>query len=702
MKSSVLLAGLLAVLARPAQAQHEAAPCCGIVSIDAATGVVTATVNADKRVFTFKVTDARTLRALRVGQGVFANFRTKQVSVDGAAPCCGITSGPAAGALAPAPATTPPAAQPARETRPVTPPAQPGGHGADARAVSTAAIPNVLPSIAYGPPHPRDPNVPAALTRFTSRSVSAQVAGRNITSNVVHLRGLKAVAEAPGLPDGARRLITMLMRRTPRTESDHYIVNTKMAQEWIAAHPVPDDVFPTEPHEKKCDNWYDSFDCAGQAVTDEWRRTYDHAVNEWHRAEERLADAWDAAQSCFTERTLSLADIPVRFDIAPTMTVNLEQSGTRGSGTGTVRGSVGLGFPIEADFEAQLDLFYIPCIPFAVRPKSLGADGTMGVAEVLTTQVSATGRFNKKFMIPPSGGPVIPIQVFPIIIGGVPVAELDVSAYIDGSIEVMADGAAEGRFQVRNSDRTRFEFACSGSGCRASSRGQPSPTTMSEGAQIEGTVSVKPAIYTALQLNFNYEALSVRAGPQPYLLGTASGCAAVAGSQTAGAGSTSSENHALTADLDWGVELRAEALMMRNLVSSPYIRRMMDDRHLWFRDLAPGGSNALVPIAESTGAAQAARPAGYRLKMPSCYPYSERVEYRVTWTGNATPAPRPGCIWQSGGGTCKLDPAKEEAISLVWPAAGTYTLTVAAVGDGHERTFAPAPQPARLSVTVQP
>jgi hypothetical protein len=674
---------------------------------------VTASVNTTRNVFTFQVSNPRSLATLKIGQGVYANFTTKQVSLDGRSSCCAITSGPS-----PATSAAPPVRNPTAEPRTTAPAPQttapPRTTAPAPRATElatgpvNATIANVLPTISYGAPQPRPPlsvsnaNIALALPRYTSRTVSAQVAGRTVTRQVLHLRGLKAVTEAPELPEGARRLLQMLVRRTPRTESDQYIVDVEKAREWIAAHPVPANVKPTEPSQKKCDNWYDSLDCAGQAVTDEWRRTYEHAVNEWERAEETLADAWDAAQGCFTERTLSLNDIPVKFAIDPTMTISMEQSGSRGSASGTVRGSVGLGFPIDADFKARLDLFYIPCLPFAVRPKSISAAGMMGVSEVLTTSVSATGRFNKTFTIPPTGGPVIPIQVFPIIIGGVPVAELDVSAYIEGNIEVTAEGAAQGQFRVTNSDRTRFDFSCNGSGCKANSQGQPAPNSMTESAQIEGTVSVKPAVYTALQLNFNYEALSARAGPQPYLLGTASGCAAVAGTQNGRGGGTTTENHALTADLDWGVELRAEVLMLRNVIGSPYVRRLMDERHLWFRDIAPGGSNALVPIVESTGPARSAAPATHRLKMPSCYPYNERVEYRITWSGNATPAPRSGCTWQSGRGTCKLDPAKEEVIALTWPTAGTYTLTVAAVGDGHDRTFTPVPRAASLSVTVAP
>ncbi len=234
---------------------------------------------------------------------------------------------------------------------------------------------------------------------------------------------------------------------------------------------------------------------------------------------------------------------------------------------------------------------------------------------------------------------------------------------------------------------------------------------MTESAQIEGTVSVKPAIYTALQLNFNYEALSARAGPQPYLLGTASGCAAVAGTQNGRGGGSTTENHALTADLDWGVELRAEALMLRNVIGSPYVRRLMDDRHLWFRDMAPGRLQRAGACRREHRAGQGGAPPTHQLKMPSCYPYNERVEYRITWTGGAAPAPDPTrdtrgqtCSWKAAEskGTCTFDPSKEFVISLIWPTPGNYSLTVVPVGDTHDRVFAPAPKPTQVNVSVVP
>jgi hypothetical protein len=67
-------------------------PCCGITSINAKTGEVTARVNATGQTLSFTVTDAKVLSAMKVGQAIYANLATRQVSVNGIEPCCGITA----------------------------------------------------------------------------------------------------------------------------------------------------------------------------------------------------------------------------------------------------------------------------------------------------------------------------------------------------------------------------------------------------------------------------------------------------------------------------------------------------------------------------------------------------------------------------------------------------------------------------------
>ena len=90
----------------------------------------------------------------------------------------------------------------------------------------------------------------------------------------------------------------------------------------------------------------------------------------------------------------------MKFSIAPSMTVSLEQSSSKVS----VQGAVTLGVPMQADFQAKMEFFYVPCLPFVFRPKSISADGSMTVGQQRAVEVTATGAFAKTFTIPPTGG----------------------------------------------------------------------------------------------------------------------------------------------------------------------------------------------------------------------------------------------------------------------------------------------------------
>jgi Cu/Ag efflux protein CusF len=106
--SVLLVAMLLAALAPAARAQ--ALVPCSITAIDARTSVVSAKVNASGAVFQFRVTDAALLKSLKVGQEVYANFTTKQVSLDGKKMLGEIISPPQAAAPVTAPKIAPAAA----------------------------------------------------------------------------------------------------------------------------------------------------------------------------------------------------------------------------------------------------------------------------------------------------------------------------------------------------------------------------------------------------------------------------------------------------------------------------------------------------------------------------------------------------------------------------------------------------------------
>lgn len=569
-----------------------------------------------------------------------------------------------------------------------------------------------MPTLGYGTPRPMTTGRTLSPVRWDARTVSAAVGGRTSNTTLLHLRGLDGIERAQGLPDGVRRLLEMHVRTLRPGEPDHYLVNVKLAEEWSRTHPVPANIKPSDnggDSHSGCD--VISTHCASEAaqhaagqVSQEWQKLWEQAVADWKHAATQLSNEYNTLEACFADSTLPALKIPVPFNITPSMTVGLETSGSKdlggGTASGSVQGTVGLAFPMQSDVQAKLELFYIPCLPFVVRPKSISGAGGLTVGERLTASVKAAGKFDKVFTIPPTGGPQFPIEVFPIVIDGVPIAELDLSAYIEGNIEVGGQGTAEGRFQLDNPHKANFEFTCSGAGCQARALTIPDPTTTTESAQILGQVFVRPAIFTALQLDFDFDALTARVGPQPYLLGTASGCAAATGSQTVGGGSTSTENHGLMTDVDWGIDLRAEALIARKVIDPAYRHSMTGDRHVWFRDVAPGGSTSLVVLSSGPTQVAATKTATFKVRMPSCYPYTNTVQYRVSWTGNATPAASPSCKWQSGDGTCAFDPTKDLTLGFTWSTPGTYAITIVAVRDDHPRVFSPAPKPTQLNVTV--
>ena len=658
-------AALLAVILLGARSALAVAPCCSVTRIDPHTGEVSARVNASGVEFTFKAANAG---ALHVGQPIYANLTTKQVSLDGRRACCAIT---AIGMAAP------PAARPQPAPRPSI---------TAAREPPRVAEPN-LPAITFGQPRP--------VTQQGRPGLSRPLA---LGSHMLELRGEEGIAKAPGLPEGARKLLIMHVRTLPPGEIGQYIVDTQVAEEWLKTHPVPESFQPPKHKNSHAGCHAISMHCAQEAGKHAAYEASRQADKEWKHLGAELTHDWRMTQDCFADRTLHAGNIPVKFGIDPSYTQDFAKDG-KGKGTsGSVQGSVRIGVPVNANFMAKVDLFYIPCLPFAVRPKLIGANGGMVVGADLGATATANGNFVRRFAV----GGKIPVEVIPIVIATVPVGELEVSVYLEGNVEIGGEGSVNGRFGMHAEQPSAFDFECSGRGCRFNAHSVPGrPQTTHEQAEIRGKVHLKPAIYAALQLDFDHDVLTARAGPQPYLWGEMHGCSYGAATQTGATTTSSQEFHALTADLDWGLELRAEALGAEKPLGKPLVVELLNPHRqfLWFKDLAPGGSNALAAEVDGATRVSAGRRAAYLVKMRPCYPYTEDVEYHVTWTGAATPAAHPGCTWQSNQGSCWMNPLKGSDIDLVWARSGANTLTVIPVRDRHGRSF--SARPTQISVLAQ-
>jgi hypothetical protein len=762
------------------------APCCSVTGIDARSGMVTAKENATGRAFQFQATNASMLRELRIGAPVYANFSAKQVSLDGRSACCAIVGAAAPVSLpAPMPAVTAPLPAPAARV-PATPtpvaasanvaaspvtassnvntdaarassaaqtPAavQPQTAATSSRQLVTAvqsaplAAAFALPVVSYGTPRlstaATTPGSP--LAREGSKTAS-------VNSNLVHLRGIDGIKQATNVPDEVKDLLVMHASALPPDQIDHYIVNVQLAAEWVKTHPEPASAKGAASRgdgHTGCNSI--SINCVEQAAAhaeNEASRQsaalLKQAQDDWKQMSKDATHAWGQLENCMADNTLTLPNIPVKFAISPSMPVfSIDEKGSsknaNGSVSGEVSGTVTVGIPVAADFTTQVHMFYIPCLPFVIRPKGMDADGDLTVGSKLTVAVKANGQFDQSFTVPPGGGIKIPVEVIPIIILGVPIAEMDVSVYMDGTLDVNGQGTLNGNVTLLAQHKTGFDFQCDAKDCQLKNHGIPVPDTAVESVQLNGRIHVIPAVYAALQLDFEVDALSVRAGPQPYLTGEIAGCYAASATQTTLGQNTAQQNFALTADVDWGLDLRADVLVMEKMQFQKKFRLVSQSppKHLFFQDLAH--STALIAAVQGNTQPSHGQLAAYALSMPSCYPYPDPVEYSVAWTGGATAAnaagdapsrelksaaiqsvklsigetetshgntagndPGAACSLQAGKADCWGVPSKATSLDLTWPSAGSYALTASPVRDKHGRVFAQS-QGTQVDVTVQ-
>jgi hypothetical protein len=753
--------------ASPTSASNSA--CCSIISTNVSTRLVEAKQGTSGPGFEFSVPKSIPIQNLHVGESVWANFNARKVSLDGKTACCDIVSLGKSAALAPS--ETPPADSQSGK------PSVPATNGARLAMMKLPVL-----TIAAGDTKTvtMGSRLASALTRprVEGRTIEGAIRGTPVTGHVVHLRGLDGIQQAQGLPDGVQELLMMHVKTLRAGESDHYMLNTDLASEWIKTHPVPDSVKQaaraSDSH-TGCNSF--SMHCAGEAAQHaegQAENLIQQAKADWDHAAGQLGHEWNVAvneiTACFADTPTNAAVIPIDFTLnlphlvqansgtiqsikngglagaaglksPSTPGTSSSSQGSAGSGislgsgssktgetsftengssssslselwSASLGGSIDFGIPLLSSqgTSVSVDFFYIPCMPFVIRPRSITAAGNFAVEAALSGSLDLTSQVGAKYdrTISMFTGEQIPVAATLIVIppSGPPIAELDISAFLEGTLEVSGKGQVGTSFTLDYQHDTSFDLACSGQGCQPKSLPQSQVTKIpllplppsTAGAKINGQIQVAPKLFVGLELDADFDALQLRAGPEAALEGDVLGDACLAPPLP--------PSEALMAELDWKPALRADMLVAYKPVGNGYNHSFLGpEGHLIaFKDLVPGGSSSLIPSL--TPPKQGLTPgslAVYKLKMPLCYPYKDPVTYQVTWTGGGPPpnlCPPPAK--NSPPGTCNLqpaDPTKDLAITFVWPQAGQYSITVAALNDQHGREFTP-PKPATLAVTV--
>jgi hypothetical protein len=577
--------------------------------------------------------------------------------------------------------------------------------GQAAPALTQAVAPITLPKLAAG--------TPQMVATPGSAAAAGHTAIAPIDASVVQLRGATGIQQATNLPQGVRDFLLLHARTLAPGEVTNYVVNLELAAAWFRDHPEPDSVHQaaTASHDSHTGCNALSTQCAGEVLKhaeDEARR---QAQAEWDHVTGDVTKAWNMAQECFSEATLK-AEVPLRFSVTPGFPLTAGTDGALKTPTG-VHGQIDLGLPLDVNVSTELDVSYIPCLPFAVRPVRIAANGALEVGERIQATLTTSGQFKQIFAIPPGGGADFPVEMIPITIGNTPIARLDISVYLDGQMTLDGGATLNGTLSAEIKQRTDLGFACTGSGCDLSVGGQIKPLTTTESVRLDGRVRLTPAVLAALQISFDGDLLSARAGVQPFMQVTIDGCSSAAATQNTAGAAAAEQSDALLADFDTGIEVLAEARVGSVKVGSRSWKQ--DVRHLALQDLAH--SSALRPVLSGASDALANQPVAYRVKMPGCYPYTDTIDYRIdsggtagatvpsatamsardaagalsgpagaggTKLGSGAPA---GCSLTSGSAHCSGDPRRELVVDANWPAAGDYTLRAALLRDAHGREF---------------
>ncbi|PYM92433.1 MAG: hypothetical protein DME04_15440 [Candidatus Rokuibacteriota bacterium] len=548
--SSALLALCALLFVGSAPGATAAESCCRITSIDTGAAVVTAHESATGRAFQFAVKDSLLLFTLKVGQPVSANFDSKQVSIGGAV-CCTILSA-SSSAL---PKTSRPGLS--------------GGPPANAAAGGPGvALPKI--SILAGPPAR---TVLRRETHWESRRLTTTIDGKPTDIEVLHLRGVKGIEGAQGLPDTAKQFLLAHARTLRPDEVAHYVVNRKLVEAWAKTHTVPESLKHKGGGGSHSGCHSISVHCADEAVkhaegevakqADALRRQAD---DEWkHLAREVGRDlkmTEDLALKCFADQTLASGPRRVSVSgLSVSADLPIDLSGKDGRVSGRARIALRR---IDLKADVEIAAFVIPCafvvtaFPAWVRPKSVSINGTLTVGSAVDLELHARGAFHKSIPMP---FPAAPVQIVPpivIMVGEVPV-EFDIGLEYEGQVAIDAVGLLDARLRMEDEQAIPLNFTCDGHGCRQN--GEPTvvpgsrPSTHELQLSAQGRVTITPSVFPALRLDVNLGALAARVGPEVYVTADFRGAARADCISTRPASATAAAA-GLSADVYGGINLR--------------------------------------------------------------------------------------------------------------------------------------------------
>ena len=315
------------------------------------------------------------------------------------------------------------------------------------------------------------------------------------------------------------------------------------------------------------------------------------------------------------------------YDDSYSRSINFDKSVAYHKGTESGSFTGGMDFDAQLKANAQVTLRYrvhrTLCVPYAVSFKKVELLGTAD----LTANAAVEGTFEKAWSFKRTIAKP-EITSFTFWAGPVPVY-LKIRAPIEAGVDAMAKAELHANAKVIG--KGTFNVACNSSSCSGS---KSASLTFAENKSPTASVAVKVKVTP-------WASASVRA--VLYSEDIAYGDVGVKGSLPAElwgyAGNTCGDaNHdgtnefvtALTLDMRAKVDIIAKAAFFGDTVGSWSWN--VADRHIGFWSF--GAGTALEPIFYSGGANLGS--VTMRGSMRPCWPYTDRMHYRVTWSDGAS------------------------------------------------------------------
>ena len=657
---------------------NPASPCCGITAINTQTGIVTAKENATGRIFTFKVTDASLLKSLQLGQGVYANFATRQVSLDGKTACCtivsvslfpGVTpqSGPA-----PSPAPSPSGSSGSRPkdssksnkvqtqdkntkdlgTSNTEIKANEATTGQAIRRATAGNPPQTRP-VPTLPVFSREPSQIRTLAQgkgWSLQTVSGTVGGRLVKDEALyHIVGKEGISESP-IP---AQIKNELLRDAANSRGNDtvYIVH-KNSAETVAAllaqrssgstPPPSNSVTQTGSSDNGCNDMFGWGNHVNRTASISFNIPGDLAM-------------------------LDLNDVGKKY-------VNVSGSlQIKAPANGHLTGELGL---------SVLDSF---CQPIGFKFRFFHVTGDMEVSPSLDLDAEVGMAYQFKWRPQETQ---IKLGEYGFAIGPIPVV-IGFDAFLEGRLDIKVPNLAHVKYSAHGNGHAGLDAQCDMNGCSATPSGSftwsdaGNVTLLAQGVRV----IVKPGVLAAVEAYlYNPVVVNSHVGVEPYVKGD---FWAYSGSCT-GQGGVPRDNataKALTADLDGGFDVLAgidASGEFPNGFLSPLLNQEFTvynwEKHLLFRDLI--GSTALTPAVKTDPPAYATYPETVQVGMRSCYPYTKdkdgnplTITYRAEW-GDGTPA-----------SSVQAQSPADASAAHSWAAPGQYTATFRPERDSHGREF---------------